>query len=97
MSPAMAASRCVAGTTLRAFSAGQIRGPHAGRLQVTPEAAPAVALNRHPNEGDIRMCATTLENGPLTCVRTDSHVSGHVYQSQNGSWVRDRHEDGGHG
>jgi hypothetical protein len=43
------------------------------------------------------MCDTTLENGPLGCVRTDSHVSGHVYHSQSGSWVQDRHEDGGHG
>jgi hypothetical protein len=43
------------------------------------------------------MCDTTLENGPLGCVRTDSHVSGHVYLSSSGSWVQDRHEDGGHG
>jgi hypothetical protein len=43
------------------------------------------------------MCNATLENGPLTCIRTDTHASGHVYASSSGSWVRDRHEDGGHG
>lgn len=43
------------------------------------------------------MCTVTLENGPLTCVRTDAHATGHVYQSQCGSWVRDRHEDAGQG
>ena len=43
------------------------------------------------------MCDRTLEDGPLGCVRTDKHVSGHVYLSQSGSWVPDRHEDGGHG
>jgi hypothetical protein len=43
------------------------------------------------------MCDATLENGPLTCVRTESHDSGHVYMSSSGSWVQDKHEDGGHG
>ena len=39
------------------------------------------------------MCDATLVNGPLVCVRTDAHVSGHVYESSDGSWVPDRHDD----
>ena len=95
----MTPHRCVSGTTLGAFSAGQIRASRAGRLLVTPEEAPAAGTdNRHRHRHkELAMCTTTLENGPLTCVRTDSHDSGHVYQSHNGSWVQDRHEDGGHG
>ncbi|MGA8211569.1 MAG: hypothetical protein WB441_05950 [Nocardioidaceae bacterium] len=43
------------------------------------------------------MCDATLANGPLTCERTDHHVSGHVFTCQHGSWVEDRHDEGGHG
>ena len=43
------------------------------------------------------MCNATLANGPLTCVRIETHVSGHVYQSLTGSWVPDGHADGGQG
>ena len=58
---------------------------------------PAVTQPPGTHEEETEMCTVTLENGPLTCVRTDAHVTGHVYQSQSGSWVRDRHEDAGHG
>lgn len=39
------------------------------------------------------MCDQMLETGPLVCVRTDSHHTGHVYYSECGSWVQDRHEE----
>jgi hypothetical protein len=43
------------------------------------------------------MCAATLFDGPLTCVRPESHDGGHEYHSRDGSWVNDTHSDGGHG
>lgn len=42
-------------------------------------------------------CTHHLFGGPLVCVRTDAHATGHVYASQAGSYVDDRHRDGGHG
>lgn len=33
----------------------------------------------------------------LSCVRPDPHTSGHCYESGTGSWVDDRHAEGGHG
>ena len=43
------------------------------------------------------MWDSRLENRPLGSVRTDSHVSGHVYLSQSGSWVQDGREEGATG
>lgn len=37
------------------------------------------------------MCHATLAGGPLSCVRPQDHVGGHVYHSGHGSWVGDRH------
>lgn len=41
------------------------------------------------------MCANHLGGGPLVCVRTDDHATGHVYESTSAG--DDRHADGGHG
>jgi hypothetical protein len=36
-------------------------------------------------------CIHHLFGGPLVCIRTDAHATGHVYASQAGSYVPDRH------
>lgn len=33
----------------------------------------------------------------LSCIREDGHTGGCVYVSGSGSYVKDRHRDGGHG
>lgn len=43
------------------------------------------------------MCTKTLAGGPLGCVRPQGHGGGHVYHSQSGSWVDDKHGAGSHG
>lgn len=43
------------------------------------------------------MCTATLAGGPLTCVQPEGHPGGHEYHSQFGSWLNDRHDEGGHG
>lgn len=43
------------------------------------------------------MCDTHLGRGPLTCVRPRGHTGGHEFHSLHGSWVDDRHAEGGHG
>jgi hypothetical protein len=43
------------------------------------------------------MCDITLADGPLHCVRPDGHSGAHVFQSSYGSWVDDKHAEGGHG
>ena len=40
-------------------------------------------------------CQTHLSNGPLTCVRTDLHQTGHVYEST--SVMDGTHDDEGNG
>lgn len=39
------------------------------------------------------MCEEHLFGGPLTCVLPQGHDGGHVYHSDHGSWVGDRHRD----
>jgi hypothetical protein len=39
------------------------------------------------------MCDSHLNDGPLACVRPSGHHGGHVYHSDHGSWVADRHVD----
>ncbi len=41
-------------------------------------------------------CTTRLHDGPLVCIVSGPHA-GHVFQAGSGSWVDDRHDDGGHG
>jgi hypothetical protein len=43
------------------------------------------------------MCEMTLADGPLHCVRPDGHAGGHVFHSLYGTWVDDKHVEGGHG
>ena len=45
------------------------------------------------------MCTHTgpFDTGVLACVRTDTHLTGHIYQTTDGSHVNDHHPDGGHG
>lgn len=45
----------------------------------------------------IQMCAATLAGGPLSCVRPEGHPGGHEFHSLHGSWVDDKHCEGGHG
>jgi hypothetical protein len=44
-----------------------------------------------------RTCTASLAGGPLTCVRQADHAGGHEYHALHGSWVDDRHSEGGHG
>lgn len=47
------------------------------------------------------MCQHRIAGGELVCTRTDPHdpdaPGGHIYQSNSGSDVDDRHPEGGHG
>jgi hypothetical protein len=43
------------------------------------------------------VCGAILGDGPLQCVRPEGHSGGHEYHSHDGSWVDDKHEEGGHG
>jgi hypothetical protein len=38
-------------------------------------------------------CTEHLNSGPLVCTRTDTHSSGHTYESTVGSWVPDAHTE----
>jgi RNA polymerase sigma factor (sigma-70 family) len=42
-------------------------------------------------------CDAFLAGGPLECVRPQGHPGGHAFHSGRGSWVDDRHGEGGHG
>lgn len=41
-------------------------------------------------------CTVQLHGGPLVCVARGPH-RGHVFEAGSGTWVDDRHRDGGHG
>lgn len=41
------------------------------------------------------MCSAQLAGGPLVCIRTDAHLTGHVYESTSAVTSQEKADGGG--
>jgi hypothetical protein len=66
------------------------------RTPASLSVASAMPSSKH-RKGVRTVCDAILGGGPLQCVRPEGHSGDHEYHSHAGSWVDDKHGDGGHG